>query len=78
MREKEQDAVEARRDGRGFISESPTFCLRTAAGNGLRFRYSTITLLAGLRGWPTLVPRKTTMWYASSCGLLVGMRWHLE
>ena len=30
-------------------------------------RYSTVTLLARLRGWSTSQPRRTAMWYASSC-----------
>ena len=29
--------------------------------------YSTVTLLARLRGWSTSQPRRTAMWYASSC-----------
>ena len=29
--------------------------------------YSTVTLLARLRGWSTSQPRSTAMWYASSC-----------
>jgi hypothetical protein len=33
---------------------------------------STVTLFAKLRGWSTLAPRSTAMWYASSCsGMLV-------
>src|SRR5215471_13885445 len=29
--------------------------------------YSTVTDLAKLRGWSTSQPRRTAMWYASSC-----------
>src|SRR6478736_2909072 len=48
------------------------------ASIGLRFDgsstnapYSTVTDLARLRGWSTSVPRRTAMWYASSCNGIV-------
>jgi hypothetical protein len=30
-------------------------------------RHSTVTLFAKFRGWSTSAPRRTAMWYASSC-----------
>src|SRR6266571_4550008 len=56
-----------RRDRRlGAWSASP---LNPNSPNRVESRgdYSTVTDLARLRGWSTSHPRRTAMWYASSC-----------
>jgi hypothetical protein len=38
----------------------------TPEGSPARERHSTVTLFARFRGWSTLHPRSTAMWYASN------------
>src|SRR5947207_2937672 len=40
---------------------------RTSECETMMFVYSTVTDFARFRGWSTSHPRRTAMWYASSC-----------
>ena len=54
-----------------FVCRHPGACPGACPGESRekpgRPRYSTVTLFARFRGWSTLQPRSTAMWYASSC-----------
>ena len=57
----------SRRGSTSGRANSPTGAIVPPRSPACVSCYSTVTLFARLRGWSTSQPRRTAMWYASSC-----------